>query len=340
MIRLGLLLTLTMLVSAGTVLAQAEDASSLPPEQEREARRAISTIKASASQLKHQLTAVENLIALGPAGADRLESTILEELAKLSEAAASISGPTQVDGLIEEQRQILKELRERENLTKEMIVQTGDPALEKLRQLTALQQREQGTRKQSQQRLLLRVDRWGGLLEAVEVQVHEQPEKYAALDLREAQTQLAAIRMKFEPADEVFDREQVLAQNLLMARQFDPKEFEGMQMLNEMRMALGLEPLLIDPKLVAAARMHSSDMQQNDFFSHESPLEGKKTFMDRAKIHDTSASGENIFLGALSAQDAIMGWFHSPGHHKIMLGDFDRQGLGKSGAYWTHMFGR
>jgi uncharacterized protein YkwD len=45
-------------------------------------------------------------------------------------------------------------------------------------------------------------------------------------------------------------------------------------------------------------------------------------------------------MGSSATVDALRGWFLSPGHHKNMLGESHaRQGLGRSGKYWTEMFG-
>src|SRR5208337_1044126 len=97
--------------------------------------------------------------------------------------------------------------------------------------------------------------------------------------------------------------------------------------------------LAIDLSLCEAAREHSQDMERLHFFSHESPVPGKKTPWDRAKLAGTTASGENIFNGSTSGKAADEVWFHSPGHHKNQMGNFARVGVGRSGVYFTQMFG-
>ena len=82
-------------------------------------------------------------------------------------------------------------------------------------------------------------------------------------------------------------------------------------------------------------------MQQFNFFAHESPVPGRTTFSDRAKQAGTTASGENIQMGAFKSADAVKDWFLSPGHHKNMLSENHlRQGLGQAGKYWTQEFGK
>lgn len=109
---------------------------------------------------------------------------------------------------------------------------------------------------------------------------------------------------------------------------------------DSVRMLCGLSPLVIDSKLCVAATSHSADMEAHDFFAHESPLPGKKEPWDRARLAGPTAAAENIFMGSTPGPDAVRAWFLSPGHHKNLLGDgHRRQGLGRSGAYWTQLFG-
>ena len=134
----------------------------------------------------------------------------------------------------------------------------------------------------------------------------------------------------------------ILAQNRKLAKDNDvPKaEARGIEECNEMRMLVGLNALILDPKLCAAGRDHAKDMATKGFFAHESPVPGKTLPWDRAKNFGTSASGENIFMGSSDPNAAIMGWFYSPGHHKNMFSPGQvRIGLGCTGDHWTQMFG-
>ena len=117
-------------------------------------------------------------------------------------------------------------------------------------------------------------------------------------------------------------------------------EREGIREVNEWRLLLGLNALIIDPKLCDASRGHSEDMAKNNFFAHESPIAGKKTPWDRAANEGTKASGENIYMGSTAPSSANKGWFYSPGHHKNMFkASHKRIGLGRYGSHWTQMFG-
>lgn len=118
-------------------------------------------------------------------------------------------------------------------------------------------------------------------------------------------------------------------------------EAAGIEECNRWRLYVGLNALVLDPKLCEASRDHSKDMKEQGFFAHDSPVPGKKTPWDRAKNFGTTASGENIYAGSTNPTGANTGWFYSPGHHKNMFGaGHTRIGLGRDGGHWTQMFGR
>ena len=132
----------------------------------------------------------------------------------------------------------------------------------------------------------------------------------------------------------------VLAANARLAAELDPEEAWAIRALNLTRNLLGLPPLMTDLKLCDAARDHSKDMEKEDFFSHTSPVPGKTKPWDRAKRFGTTAAAENIATGQRDGRTVNLSWFHSPGHHKNMLGQYERVGVGRHGALWTELFGR
>jgi len=114
--------------------------------------------------------------------------------------------------------------------------------------------------------------------------------------------------------------------------------------LNYERAVMGLHPLLLAERLSAAAWGHSNDMRTGGFFSHTSPVKGKKSPADRARKakFQGSWSGENIFMGSPSFMSAYNGWFGSDGHRFIMFtkGGSNVVGIGIDGGHWTMMTGR
>jgi uncharacterized protein YkwD len=80
-------------------------------------------------------------------------------------------------------------------------------------------------------------------------------------------------------------------------------------------------------------------MCREGFFAHESPVSGRETPWKRAQAAGTTASAENIAAGTDSGGGAVQMWWHSPGHHKNMLGGQPRTGLGRYERHWTQLFG-
>lgn len=126
--------------------------------------------------------------------------------------------------------------------------------------------------------------------------------------------------------------------NQALRAQAPPEEYALIFITNQYRVLLGKNAVTINVKLCAAAREHSKDMKENDFFSHDSPLPGKATFTDRAARHGTSASAENIYVGSPKAENAFWAWFLSLGHHRNMVRDTMQMGAGNHERFWTEMF--
>jgi uncharacterized protein YkwD len=100
------------------------------------------------------------------------------------------------------------------------------------------------------------------------------------------------------------------------------------------------------PALTCAARNHSMDMHDRDYFDHTNP-EGEGA-TDRASLagYNNDWVGENIVAGYGSPEGQFEGWMSSPGHCRaIMNPDHYRIGLGTFlggatyGQYTTANFG-
>ena len=107
-------------------------------------------------------------------------------------------------------------------------------------------------------------------------------------------------------------------------------------------------PLTWSEPLAAAARSHSRDMADHDFFSHTDPAGG--TVAERAgrQGYRWRSIGENIAAGQGSPQQAVTGWLASPHHcSNIMSPDYADMGAAYATSaqsdmaiYWTQDFGR
>lgn len=106
-------------------------------------------------------------------------------------------------------------------------------------------------------------------------------------------------------------------------------------------------PLERDELLEVAARLHSLDMAQQRYFSHDS-LDGR-TFSDRIDATGFTGAppiGENIAMGYTSVDEVMAGWMASPGHcRNIMNASYHVLGVGYAeveggdGPRWTQDFG-
>ncbi|MDX9910426.1 MAG: CAP domain-containing protein [Phycisphaerales bacterium] len=75
------------------------------------------------------------------------------------------------------------------------------------------------------------------------------------------------------------------------------------------------EPLAMNAELTLAARLHSLDMAERDFFDHTNPDGLSPTDRARAQGYTFSA-GENIAAGYDSIEDVHRAWLESIGHRK------------------------
>ena len=254
-----------------------------------------------------------------------------------AKAVAKIKDVPEKRKRIDELSATVCSLRDRANLTKEMIHAEGDPAIKELRELRGVTTEEV---LKSSETLIAAHDRIFALAREYNACVEEllltddQPidEKDVLIGF-EANAATQAL-----PADK--DAMRVLELNEKLKDKVLPEEAEGIRDLNALRMLIGMRPVMIDPKLCEAGRGHSQDMKEKGFFAHDSPVSGKETPWKRASLAGTSANAENIFMGSSSPIQANQAWWYSPGHHKNMLAPgHKRGGMGHFEAHWTQMFG-
>ncbi len=309
--------------------------ASVDAEQQSHIRRSLVDYRGARNDTGRRVRAIRAIVDLGPAGVEAAGSFLENELERLGRAVASPPPTAALDERIEELRNVLADLRADPNLSKEQTQTMGLPALD---ELTVLWQRREAALKTHYGKLSRAREQIALFVEFLrQFQAEAANSPLAAGDYFNRAEDLLAQASK--PEDPEVRR--ILEENAKLAAQIDPREVAGMQALDAMRIMCGLRPLLYDLKLCEAARGHSADMEARGFFSHDSPVPGKATPWDRAKLAGTTASGENIYMGSGSPVNALKGWFLSPGHHKNMLNDSNtRQGLGRVGKHWTQLFGR
>jgi|GEM_PF-278960 len=323
--------------------------------QQRQLGSAIYEYRNNPKDPAKRAAAVARAVKLGPEGCGRMLITVVNELepqvrkyrdnfAQRAAVETKAKLQTVTVSEVQELRDAVLNLAKDEQLAKEQIVAKADPAMLRLAELLLVNRADILAKypELPKQRAALR--ELGGYWETCMTALDEfhsgvpdQPrQKPSFAEFLKREEELA-VKLAGPITDQ--DR-QVLAVNTRHETHMDPEEARCLLELNLLRTLLGLNALAFDKALLAAARDHSHDMEELNFFAHESPLEGKKTSWDRAKNFGASANGENIFLGSLQGLDAHLAWFHSPGHFKNQLGGHARVGIGRQNRHWTQLFGR
>ncbi len=127
------------------------------------------------------------------------------------------------------------------------------------------------------------------------------------------------------------------------------REEDVVILTNGHRVDVGLELLEMDSRLVAAARQHSQEMCDLEYFSHRSPIPEYESLAMRGKLAGITsyrALGENIASTTAPSPEAFVEmWMDSEGHRKNILREaFTHIGVGVvdcgGTTYATQMFVR
>ena len=112
-------------------------------------------------------------------------------------------------------------------------------------------------------------------------------------------------------------------------------------LVNAERAKQGLTALTMNESLRNAARLKSSDMRQNNYFSHTSPTYGSPFEMLKNLGISYQAAAENIAQGYTTPEAVVKGWMNSSGHRANILNSvYTHIGIGydSNGHYWTQLF--
>ena len=121
-------------------------------------------------------------------------------------------------------------------------------------------------------------------------------------------------------------------------------EQEIVRLVNRERQSRGLATLVIDERLVQAARKHSQRMAASGMVEHQCPGEPKLSLRLGVTEIRFDVSGENVAFAA-DASRAHTALMHSPGHRaNILDGEFNSIGVGvvrtPEGIFVTQDFAR
>ena len=92
-------------------------------------------------------------------------------------------------------------------------------------------------------------------------------------------------------------------------------------LVNEERKSRGLRPLVLNPRLDQAAKLHAGNMAAFKKMSHVLPESRFPTLSHRAQYvaYPYAMIAENIALGYSDAESVVRGWMESPGHRRNIL---------------------
>lgn len=111
------------------------------------------------------------------------------------------------------------------------------------------------------------------------------------------------------------------------------------KLINEQRAKNGLDPLTISEELSVKARVKSTDMLQNNYFSHNSPTYGSPFALMKALGITYRSAAENIAMGYKTAEAVVNAWMNSPSHRaNILSSNYTSMGIGHVDGYWTQWF--
>ena len=122
--------------------------------------------------------------------------------------------------------------------------------------------------------------------------------------------------------------------------EMSPAVRQLLRVTNDYRAMFGHRPLAAVKSACAGSQGHADEMSRLGYFSHMSPVAGRRTPNERMRLAGYNFGvSENIAIsgGALAAHNA---WCRSSGHHRNLLMASHREiGIGANGRYWVQNFG-
>jgi uncharacterized protein YkwD len=134
------------------------------------------------------------------------------------------------------------------------------------------------------------------------------------------------------PADEKLSEED-------QAKIDNSEEHQIFELTNIIRLKNNKNPLQWEESTSEVAFLHSKDMNEQQYFSHES--KDGRTLSDRLQKGNVSflQAGENIAANYTDGIAAVEGWMNSEGHRKTLLNnEYTHLGVGVYKKYYTQNF--
>jgi uncharacterized protein YkwD len=110
---------------------------------------------------------------------------------------------------------------------------------------------------------------------------------------------------------------------------------------NESRHKAGLPPVVVEARLMAAARAKLFDMLKGDYFAHRTPDGRQPWAFLQAAGYRYQAAAENLAKGYESEPELQRAWMNSRGHRANILNPvFTEIGVADANGIVVVMFGR
>lgn len=90
-------------------------------------------------------------------------------------------------------------------------------------------------------------------------------------------------------------------------------------LVNEERISLGLNPLKESEKLNTGAYLKAKDMIEKDYFSHQGPENITPWYWFLKIGYNYKYAGENLAVGFIDSEEVYKGWFNSISHKRNLL---------------------
>ncbi|MBI5369265.1 MAG: CAP domain-containing protein [Planctomycetes bacterium] len=148
--------------------------------------------------------------------------------------------------------------------------------------------------------------------------------------------------LPFETFDLAAENARILTANLALRDRMTRDEWDFVADTNAYRVRLGRRALRISLELREAARGHSREMGELDYFSHDSPVPAHAGPGTRARLAGFTGRivGEAISAGNLDGHQEFAGLTHSAPHHRTLLASvWTCIGAGRVGDRWTINYG-
>jgi len=113
-------------------------------------------------------------------------------------------------------------------------------------------------------------------------------------------------------------------------------ELEVIRLINVERVNYGLQPLVVDERIMMAARFKSQEMVDLNYFAHESPVYGNFNTIP-FELFGIGVIAENL-AGGSTPEFVVRAWMNSPGHRANVLRESATHiGIGRVGNLTTMM---